>query len=103
MNNDIKVTNGVSKTFEPFVILEFHGKKSVLTPSEAIQHSLTILENAGNVVMNAFLVEYFTINLGMQPDQLKVIMNDFKHFRQRKQHEATTDSPLSNEPPGANR
>ncbi len=90
MNNNIKVTAAVSKTFEPFIVLEFNGQKSIMTPQEAIQHALTILENANLITSTAFMVEYFT-NLSLDSDQVKRLMLDFKQFRERKKREKTND------------
>ncbi len=88
---DIKVTNAVSKTFEPFIILEFKGQKSILTPGEAIHHALTILENADMAAVNAFLCEYLTTNFKLTPEYVKGVLSEFRQFRERKIREKTND------------
>jgi hypothetical protein len=91
MNNNIKVTAAVSKTFEPFIVLEFKGQKSIMTPQEAIQHALTILENAERVVQNAFLVEFLTTTLDLHPSKIRLILSEFKQFREGKKRETKKD------------
>jgi len=88
---DIKLRTAVSKTFQPFIILELKGQKSILTPAEAVQHALSIIENADISIVNAFLAEYMTINLNLQPDHVKGVLNDFRQFRERKKREKIDD------------
>jgi len=91
---DIKVRIAMSKTFEPFVILETSKSRSVLTPKEAIEHALTILESADITILNAFLAEYLTTNLNLQQDHIKGMLNDFREFRERKKREETISTDI---------
>ena len=81
----IWVTTLVSqRTGEAVVEFTWGDKRAQLTCEEARKHALGVLECAEAAETDAFIVEFFHQELGMERDKAIGILRSFRSFREKR-------------------
>jgi hypothetical protein len=66
----------------PFVKLTWGDQTAVMTPAEAIQHAVRIIEVAANSEGDAAFIRFVKERIGItEPEKLSEIMRDFRAMR----------------------
>jgi hypothetical protein len=68
----------------PWVHLQWADKRGMLTPEEARQFALSVLEAAAAAEHDAFLVDFLTKDIGSEFAVAIAVLHDFRNRRERK-------------------
>jgi hypothetical protein len=67
---------------EPYVVLTWGERRAQLTPYEASQHALAILEAAVNAEQDAFLTDFMLTKVGTDEVRAAMMIKEFREWRQ---------------------
>lgn len=82
-NNVLWHQSGVNKKNEPFVQLIHNGQVLCqMSPNEARDHAISILESAEAAETDAFLIQFVTKKIGIGATESVAMMAAFREFRQ---------------------
>ncbi len=68
----------------PWVHLQWADKKGMLTPEEARQFALSVLETAQAAEHDAFLVKFLTEKIGSDVPTAIAVLREFREMREKK-------------------
>lgn len=82
----INVTTGYGyKSKEPYVEVNVPKKRIQMTPENARDLALNLLQAAEAAYSDAFLIEFLTDAIGSDPAQAAILLGEFRKWRETKQ------------------
>lgn len=66
----------------PYVKLNWGEKEAVLTPEEAIDHAVRVIQVASNSEADAAFIRYLQLKLGIEKERIPEIIRDFRAMRE---------------------
>lgn len=74
----------MSKTKEPCVRLSWGEESGDLTPNEARDHALNVLQAADAADSDSFLFHFFTNTIGAPEEQAYAMLKEFRTWREKQ-------------------